>query len=160
MKSKKYLNFCAGIIITMVIAIAFLSCDRSGEIPVTTWRTTGVHRIEVVFGDTTKWVGQCVFTAGYKTGSGKSLYENEKKLNDSTEMYIEKSLRSYNVYSDQASNFMAVGISAYATSSNAKNLTFTIKGYVNGILTNTAIYEFLPEMKVKSIEFRTETRYR
>lgn len=156
--NKKYLNFCAGIIITMVIAIAFLSCDRSGEIPVTTWRTTGVHRIEVVFGDTTKWVGQCVFTAGYRTGSG--LYEDGKQLNDSTEMYIEKSLRSYNVYSDETCDLMAVGISFYAKSPDAKLLTITIRGYVNDNLTNTAICEFQPETKVKSVEFRTEARYR
>ena len=144
----------------LLAVFGFISCNNDDEIPITTWRTTGVHRIEVVFSDTTNWVGQCVFTAGYKTGTGKALYEDGKKLNDSTEMYIEKSLRNFNVYSEETSNIMAACVSVYSRTTDNNPLTIKIRGYVNDSLTNTATCEFLPEIKVKAIEFRTEVRYK
>ena len=159
MKTRMYIRLCAVAIIIVVVITAFLSCDRNDEIPVTTWRTTGIHRIEVEFSDTAYWEGLCLFTAGYNAGSGKTLYENNKMLeNDSTGAYTERKLRRYNIYSEGTCNFMAVGISAMPRRLIAIPLKITFKGYIDDKLSNSATCEFLPEQESNVVEFRTEIR--
>lgn len=144
-------------ILIMTITL-FLSCDRNDEIPITTWKTTGVHRIEITFSDTLKWNGVCAFVAGYSSIAGLPLFENGIQINDSTERYVEMRLRNYNVYTGKNCNGMIAGIRAFPRTPEAKPLTIMFKGYVNDVLTNTEIVEFAPEIQVKEIKFRTEVQ--
>ena len=156
---KKLFSINGWWVLLIMAATLFASCEND-EIPVTTWRTTGVHRIEVEFSDTTDWIGQCVFTAGFFKDMKKTLFEDGVRLNTTSEMYVEKKLRNYNVFSEEKCNVMAAGVSAFATSRYAKPLTIILRGYIDGKLTNTIKYMFLPKMEVMDLEFYTEEKHR